>query len=79
MEYDHSQAVADGDNVDFNVYRIDTRITHQGATIAAGEWVGYRDRATRRQRWEQSEDEPCARNSTATQSRRSTSSLRRGR
>ena len=30
MEYDHAQAVADRANVDFDVYRIGTRITEQG-------------------------------------------------
>lgn len=57
MEYDHAQAVADGVNVDFDVYRIQTRITEQGGTIEEGDWVGFRDRATRRERWEQA-DEP---------------------
>ena len=33
MEYDHERAVADGVNVDFEVYDIRTRITGQGATI----------------------------------------------
>ena len=31
MEYNHEQAVADGVNVDFDVYRIRTQITEQGA------------------------------------------------
>src|SRR6266540_3942256 len=31
MEYGHEQAVADGVNVDFDVYRIRTRITEQGS------------------------------------------------
>ena len=57
MEYDHAQAVADGVNVDFDVYRIGTRITEQGSEVEAGEWVGYRDRSTRRERWEEL-DEP---------------------
>ena len=30
MEYNHEQAVADGVNVDFDVYRIRTQITEQG-------------------------------------------------
>ena len=59
MEYDHAQAVADGVNVDFDVYRIGTRITEQGSDVEAGEWVGYRDRSTRRERWEQL-DEPLS-------------------
>jgi type I restriction enzyme R subunit len=36
MEYDHPRAVADGVNVDFEVYRIRTAITERGATIEAG-------------------------------------------
>jgi type I restriction enzyme R subunit len=34
MEYDHARAVADGVNVDFEVYNIRTKITQQGATVA---------------------------------------------
>ena len=33
MEYGHEQAVADGVNVGFDVYRIRTRITEQVATL----------------------------------------------
>jgi type I restriction enzyme R subunit len=53
MEYSHAQAVADGVNVDFDVYRIRTRITEHGATVEAGpfEIVGKRDRETRSVRW----------------------------
>ena len=36
MEYNHAQAVADGVNVDFDVYRIQTKITTQGSTVEAG-------------------------------------------
>jgi type I restriction enzyme R subunit len=35
MEYGHQQAVADGVNVGFDVYRIRTKITDQGATVEA--------------------------------------------
>ena len=54
MEYTHEQAVADGVNVDFHVYRIRTRITEQGSTIVASEQpvLGIRDRRTRKLRWE---------------------------
>jgi type I restriction enzyme R subunit len=54
MEYGHEQAVADGVNVDFEVYKIRTRITAQGSTIEAeaGTMVGYRHRQSRRMRWE---------------------------
>ncbi|HXG66857.1 MAG TPA: DEAD/DEAH box helicase family protein, partial [Blastocatellia bacterium] len=59
MEYDHTQAVADGVNVDFDVYRIRTRITEQGAKVEAGpyEVVGRRDRDTRAVRWEKLDDD----------------------
>src|SRR5262249_795465 len=59
MEYDHEQAVADGVNVDFDVYRIRTRITEQGSTVEAGpyEVVGRRDRGTRAVRWEALEED----------------------
>jgi type I restriction enzyme R subunit len=47
MEYKHDQAVADGVNVDFDVYRIDTEITSQGSTVDAGLVTRFRDRQTR--------------------------------
>src|SRR5437870_4729920 len=54
MEYPHERAVADGVNCDYEVYRIRTTITAAGSTIEAvpGTMVGYRDRQTRRMRWE---------------------------
>ena len=53
MEYNHQQAVADGINVDFDVYRIRTAITDSGSTVEAGYYVDRRDRQTRKVRWEQ--------------------------
>jgi superfamily II DNA or RNA helicase len=66
MEYGHDQAVADGVNVGFEVYRIRTRITQQGATIEAGSEtvVGIRDRQTRRVRWERPTPRSSAGSST---------------
>jgi len=52
MEYGHEQAVVDGVNVDFDVYRIRTEITERGSTIDAGMWTRFRDRPTRRSRWQ---------------------------
>ena len=57
MEYDHPQAVVDGVNVDFDVYRIRTEITEQGSTVEAGYHVDRRDRRTRVPRPEQLEDD----------------------
>ncbi len=51
-EYPYEQAVADGVNVDFDLYSIRTLISDHGSTISAGYQVDYRDRATRRVRWE---------------------------
>jgi type I restriction enzyme, R subunit len=53
MQYGHDEAVSDGVNVDFDVYRVRTRITEQGATIAAGQtgvYVDKRHKLTRRER-----------------------------
>ena len=57
MEYGHEQAVADGVNVDFDVYRIRTEITEQGSTIDAGIVTQFRDRQTRRTRWEKLDED----------------------
>ncbi len=59
MEYSHDMAVADGVNVDFSVYKIQTAITAAGSVIDAGEYAGYRDRQTRKVRWN-AVDEPIA-------------------
>ncbi|HYM90560.1 MAG TPA: DEAD/DEAH box helicase family protein, partial [bacterium] len=57
MEYSHELAVADGVNVDFTVFIIKTAITEGGSRIETGEFAGYRDRMTRKLRWE-AVDEP---------------------
>ena len=57
MEYDHKQAVADGVNVDFDIYHIRTKITKQGSTVKAGHHVDRRNRLTRKIRWEQLEED----------------------
>jgi type I restriction enzyme, R subunit len=59
MEYSHDMAVADGVNVDFTVYKIETAITKQGSVLDAGDWAGFRNRLTRQVRWE-AVDEPMA-------------------
>ncbi len=60
MEYDRRQAVADGINVDCQVYRIRTKITAAGATIdpeQTGYGVTVRDRRTRQERWQDLDEE----------------------
>ena len=44
MEYPHEQAVADGVNVNYDVYRIKTRITEGGSRVEAGYYVEQQDR-----------------------------------
>ncbi|HZH98785.1 MAG TPA: DEAD/DEAH box helicase family protein, partial [Fimbriimonadaceae bacterium] len=57
MEYGHAQAVADGVNVDFDVYKIDTRITKEGGLAEAGTIVDKRDRKSRKVRWEELDED----------------------
>lgn len=52
MEYNHERAVADGVNVGYDVYRINTAITEKGSTVEAGFYIDKRDRLTRKVRWE---------------------------
>ena len=56
MEYDHEQAVADGVNVDYDVYRIRTEITEQGSRSRRATVVPTCATVRpARQRWEQLE------------------------
>lgn len=57
IEYGHEQAVADGVNVDFDVYRIQTQVTEHGAKVEAGLFVDKRDRETRAKRWEKLDED----------------------
>jgi len=56
-EYSHEKAVADGVNVGYDVYTIETKISKEGAKIEAEEFVDKREKLTRKTRWEQLEDE----------------------
>ncbi|HEY7838782.1 MAG TPA: DEAD/DEAH box helicase family protein [Terriglobales bacterium] len=57
MEYPFERAVADGVNVDFDLYTIRTLISERGSTINAGFQVDYRNRATRQVRWELADED----------------------
>lgn len=57
MEYPHEQAVADGVNVNYDVYRIRTQITQEGSSVEAGYYIDKRDRETRSVRWERLDEE----------------------
>jgi len=56
-EYNYEQAVADAVSVDHDIYVIQTRVTAQGATVEAEQFVDKRDRQTRRVRWEWLEED----------------------
>lgn len=56
-EYTYEQSVADGVNVGYDVYEIETDITQKGAQLKAREWVDHRDRQTRKKRWAETEDD----------------------
>jgi type I restriction enzyme, R subunit len=58
-EYTYEQSVADGVNVGYDVYEIETEITRKGGELKAREFIDHRDRLTRKKRWAQTEeDEP---------------------
>lgn len=57
MEYNHEQAVADGVNVGFDVYRIRTHVSEHGSSVDAGFWVDRRNRQTRKIRWEKLDED----------------------
>jgi type I restriction enzyme R subunit len=56
-EYRHEDAVADGVNVPYEIYRIKTSITSTGSSVDAGFYVDKRDRETRKRRWERLDEE----------------------
>src|SRR5438309_6293507 len=56
-EYPYERSVADGVNVPFEIFRIRTQIGEHGGRVQAGYSIPRRDRHTRRQRYEQLEDD----------------------
>lgn len=56
-EYTYEESVADGVNVPYDVYTIETEITQHGAEIKAKEYVDKREKLTRRNRWEQLDED----------------------
>lgn len=55
--YTYEQSVADGVNVGYDVYEINTEVTQKGGELSAREWVDHRDRATRKKRWAETEED----------------------
>ena len=61
-EYSHEMAVADGVNVGYDVFIIDTKVSQQGGTLWQGEYIEHRERLSRKKRLElQDEDEVYSR------------------
>lgn len=56
-EYTYRESVVDGVNVDFDVYRIRTKQTEQGATIDRGIVVPIMDRPTRKRRYQELDED----------------------
>ncbi|MDD3146049.1 MAG: type I restriction-modification enzyme R subunit C-terminal domain-containing protein, partial [Candidatus Riflebacteria bacterium] len=57
-EYSHELAVADGVNVGYDVFIIETKVTKQGSTLWHGNYIEHRDRLSRKKRLAmQDEDE----------------------
>ncbi|TWW12495.1 hypothetical protein E3A20_01260, partial [Planctomyces bekefii] len=59
QDYAHEQAVVDGVNVGYDVYRIETKITKDGATLAQepGVFVPHRDRRTKGRKYKELDDD----------------------
>ena len=57
MEYPHERAVADGVNVQFEVYKIRTKITAHGSSIEAGPDTIIKKRSRTGERWERPDED----------------------
>ncbi len=55
--YTHEQAVIDKVNVGYDIYRIRTKLTEDGATVQRGNHLEKIDRRTRKRRWEKLNDD----------------------
>ena len=56
-EYTYEESVADGVNVPYDAYTIETEITEKGAKVKAKEYVDVREKLTRKERWEQLDED----------------------
>jgi type I restriction enzyme R subunit len=56
-EYTHEQAVADGVNVGYNVFEIETEVSKKGGVVWKGEYVDHREKLTRKKMWEQLDED----------------------
>lgn len=56
-DYGYRQAVEDGVLVPYNVFEIETEITQKGGKLALGEYVGSREKLTRKEFWNTLDEE----------------------
>lgn len=56
-DYGYQKAVEDGVLVPYNVFEIVTKITQQGSKIELGEYIGKREKLTRKQFWNTLDEE----------------------
>lgn len=56
-EYPYEQSVVDGVNVPYDVYSIETEISKKGGLIKAGWYIDFRNKATRKTRWQQVDED----------------------
>lgn len=56
-DYGYQKAVEDGVLVPYNVFEITTKITQQGSKIELGEYIGTREKLTRKQFWNTLDEE----------------------
>jgi type I restriction enzyme R subunit len=56
-EYTYEESVADGVNVPYDVFTIETEISQAGAKIKAKEYVDKREKLTRKKRWERLDED----------------------
>lgn len=56
-QYTYEESVADGVNVPYDVYSIETDISQKGEVIKAGWFVDHRDKLTRKKRWQQEDED----------------------
>lgn len=56
-DYGYQKAVEDGVLVPYNVFEVVTKVTQQGAKIELGEYIGKREKLTRKQFWNTLDEE----------------------
>lgn len=56
-QYTYEESVADGVNVPYEVYNIETEVSQKGGVIESGWYVDRRDKLTRAKRWQQEDED----------------------